>query len=81
MRKSLEDLDAKNKAIILLENKVKELEQKLQLADEKLLQKVSLCSSILSEPTPVVDKKLKKKQGNAQFKKIKNKIILLLSKR
>jgi len=39
LKKSLEDLEAKNKEVSHLENQVKELEQKLQVAGAKLLEK------------------------------------------
>lgn len=42
---SSEELEAKNKEIMLLEKQIKELEQKLQLADSKLLQKVCFYST------------------------------------
>lgn len=45
MKHSLEELEAKNKEILLLDKQVTELEQKLQLADAKLSQKVSLYST------------------------------------
>jgi hypothetical protein len=45
LKHSLEELEAKNNGIMLLEKQVKELEQKLQLADAKLSQKVSLYST------------------------------------
>lgn len=45
LKHSLEELEAKNKEILLLDKQVTELEQKLQLADAKLSQKVSLYST------------------------------------
>lgn len=45
LKHSLEELEAKNKEILLLDKQVTELEQKLQLADAKLSQKVSLSST------------------------------------
>ena len=42
LKKSLEDLEAKNKEVSHLENQVKELELKLQVAGAKLSEKVSL---------------------------------------
>lgn len=45
LKHSLEELEAKKKEILLLDKQVTELEQKLQLADAKLSQKVSLYST------------------------------------
>ena len=45
LKHSLEELEAKNKEILLLDKQVTELEQKLQLAAAKLSQKVSLYST------------------------------------
>lgn len=45
LKHSLEELEAKNKEILLLDKQVTELEQKLQLADAKLSQKVSFYST------------------------------------
>lgn len=42
LKHSLEELEAKNKEITLLEKQVKDLEQKLQLADAKLTERVCL---------------------------------------
>lgn len=41
MKSSHEEVEAKKKEVLLLENQVKELEQKLQLADAKSKEKVS----------------------------------------
>lgn len=41
LKHSLDEFEAKNKHVILLEKQVKELEQKLELADAKLKEKVS----------------------------------------
>ncbi|XP_022862561.1 LOW QUALITY PROTEIN: myosin-9-like [Olea europaea var. sylvestris] len=45
LKQSFEELDAKNKTVLHLENQVKELEQKLQLADSKLKEKVRFLSA------------------------------------
>ena len=42
LKHSLEELEAKNKEIALLDKQVKELEQKLQLADTKVTERVCL---------------------------------------
>ena len=64
LKKSLEDLEAKNKEVSHLENQVKELEQKLQEADAKLLEKVSLYPSLsiefsFSKPGKISHEKVK----------------------
>ncbi|KAF5748867.1 myosin-9-like [Tripterygium wilfordii] len=53
LKKSLDDLEAKNKELVHLEKLVKELEQKLQKADAKLLEKGNGASS--NEPKDVVE--------------------------
>lgn len=45
---SLEELEVKNQKIILLEKRLKELEEKLQLADANLSQKVIFVSPTVS---------------------------------
>jgi hypothetical protein len=45
---SLEELEAKNQKIMLLEKRVKELEEKLQLADATLSQEVIFISPTFS---------------------------------
>lgn len=45
LKHSCEELEAKKKEVLLLENQVKDLEQKLQLADSKSKEKVRFIST------------------------------------
>ena len=51
LKHSLEELESKNKAVLLREEQVKELEQKLQLAETKSKEKVCI-QTTPSHPAP-----------------------------
>lgn len=54
MKSSCEELEAKKKEVLLLESQVKDLEQKLQLADAKSKEKVSLLHCVILQAYSLV---------------------------